>query len=241
MRILFLRFAALGSLVGLVACGGNASAPPAAAPAPAGTVLAPAASLAVPDIELRDGKGAIVHGAPVTMDGVAEGLAWPALRAAIPRKAGDVSAISLAVARSVPLATVLRAVWTLRDADIRVQTPDPGGTTRILELRPKPAQAAAGLGAQCHLAVFVGPNGDLSVAMPGGPSVVTGPSAADSLAHALAAERARCPIRYVAFGAKNDDAVWSSVFDVASAIDRDKSAGDARYVLAEPVHYPARQ
>jgi hypothetical protein len=237
MRSTVVRFMALGSWIGLVACGG--SAPPAVAPATSGTPLAPPAPLAVPDVELRDGKNAIVHGAAVPMDGVAEGLAWPALRAALPRKTGDAAPISIAVARAVPLATVLRAVWTLRDAVVRIQTPDPSGTTRILDLRPKPEQAPEGSGTQCHLAVFVARNGDLSVAMPGGPSVVTGPTAADALAHALATERARCPIRYLAFGAQNDDALWSSVFDVARAIDRDKSAGDARYVLAEPVHYVA--
>jgi hypothetical protein len=235
-----LALVALGSFVGLGACGGSGGAPPAASPATSVPVLEAAASVAAPDIELgSDGKGATVHGAPVPMDGVAEGLAWPALRAALPRKNGDAAPVSIAVGRTVPLATVLRAVWTLRDADIRIQTPDASGTPRVLDLRPKPEQAPAGPGTQCHLAVFVARNGDLSVAMPGGPSVVAGPAAAETLAHALATERGRCPIRYLAFGAQNDDAVWSAVFDVARAIDRDKSAGDARYVLAEPVHYVA--
>ncbi len=69
---------------------------------------------------------------------------------------------------------------------------------------------------------------------------MTGPDAPSALARALAQERAHCTIRYVAFGADAADAPWSTVFDVAEAIDRDKSAGDARYVLGEPVHLAAR-
>jgi hypothetical protein len=239
MRFTVSWLAPLASFV--VACAGAPSVP---AMSPASAPLA-ATPVAAPDIELRDAsgkggkgdKGAVVRGAAVPMDGIAEGLAWPALRAAVPRKRGErgeTAPITIAVGRSVPLATVLRAVWTLRDADLRLETPDESGTPRILELRPKPDAIATD--APCHLAIFAAPNGDLSVALPGGPRLVTGPAAADSVARALAAERARCPIRYVAFGAEDAGAPWSSVFDVARAIDRDKSAGDARYVLAEPVH-----
>jgi hypothetical protein len=168
------------------------------------------------------------------MDGIAEGLAWPALRAAVPRKPGERGPITIAVARAVPMSTVMRAVWTLRETDLRLQTADGSGTLSVLELRRKPDAPAPD--APCHLAIFLAPNGDLTLAYPGGPRVVTGPAAPESVARALAAERVRCPIRYVAFGAQNADALWGSVFDVARAIDREKSAGDARYVLAEPVH-----
>ena len=195
---------------------------------------------AAPDVDLRDAQGALVGGNPVPMDGEAEGLVWPALRGAVARKAGDHAPLTIAVARGVPLSTVLRAVWTLRDADLRLQTPDAAGIPHVLELRPKPDGTPAAADADCHLAVFVAPSGDLRVALPGGPRLVVGPDAPGALARALSAERAGCAIRYVAFGADSTDAPWGSVFDVARAVDRDKSAGDARYVLGEPVHMAAR-
>jgi hypothetical protein len=203
----------------------------------AGKELAPAAA---PDVEIRDASGAVVAGKAVGMDGVAEGLAWPGLRAALARKPGDHTALTVAVARGVPLGLVLRAVWTLRDADLRLQTADASGAVHVLELRPKPDVPPAADATECHLAVFVAPSGDVRVATPGGPHVISGAKAADGLAAALAAESPGCPIRYVGFGAENADAAWSQVFDVARAVDRDKSAGDARYVLAEPVHQAGR-
>ncbi len=66
--------------------------------------------------------------------------------------------------------------------------------------------------------------------------MIPGAKAPEVLAASLSAESTSCAIRYVGFGAENADAVWSQVFDVARAVDREKSAGDARYVLAEPVH-----
>jgi hypothetical protein len=81
----------------------------------------------------------------------------------------------------------------------------------------------------------VAANGDLRVAAPGGPRPIAGPDAADALARALAKERSACTIRYVGFGADAPEAPWATVFDVARAVDRDKAAGDARYVLAEPI------
>jgi hypothetical protein len=230
---------ALLAVIPLVAVACGSASPPPAVPRevpPAAAVLAPAVA---PDVDLRDGAGktALVGGRAVAMDGEPEGLAWPALRAAVGRKPGDHSPLTLAVARDVPTSAVMRAVWTLRDADLRLQTLDAGGVARVLELRPRPdAPSIAG----CHLAVFVGANGDLRVASPGGARTVTGPDAPASLVRALTSERTRCEIRYVAFGAETPDAPWASIFDVAEAIDRAKAAGDARYVLGEPVHLAAR-
>jgi hypothetical protein len=190
-----------------------------------------------PDLELRDANGAVLAGKAIAMDGIAEGLAWPALRDAVARKPGDHAPLTIAVGRAVPLNLVLRAVWTLRDADVRLQTPDPAGVVHALDLRPKPDAPAAGAEAEsvCHLAVFVASDGALRVALPGGPRVVHPPDAASALGRAIASERAQCTLRYVAFGAEKGDVPWSAVFDVAETIDREKSAGDARYVLAEPI------
>ena len=213
---------------GLAACGG-------ASPHAAGDVIGSSGSGALapasPDVELRDAKSAIVAGRPVPMDGVAEGLAWPALGSVVHRGAHAV--VVMAVGRDVPVSTVLRAVWTLRDADVRVQTSDTAGATQVIDLRPKPDVPNE---SGCHLAVFAMPNGDLRVAAPGGPRTIPGPDAPSALARALSKERAECTIRYVAFGADDANATWGSVFDVARAVDRDKSAGDARYVLGEAIH-----
>ncbi len=214
---------ALAGWASLVACAGAGK--PASGPS---QELPPA----TPDVELRDAKTALVGGRPVALDGVAEGLVWPALASAVNRPRGNHEPLAIAVGRDVPLSLVLRAVWTLRDADVRVQTPDARGEVRVLDLRPRP-DAASETG--CHLAVFVAANGDLRVAAPGGPRPIAGPGAADALAGALAKERTACTVRYVGFGADAPDAPWASVFDVARAVDRDKAAGDARYVLAEPI------
>jgi hypothetical protein len=223
------------------ACGGSAGGPVASLPLLAATDIASGAALPPADVELRtaQGAGALVHGAVVPFDGVAEGLAWPALeRATQGGAAGSPRSITIAVERGVPVRVVLRAVWSLRDADIHLRTADAGGVDRTLDLRPK-THGAASTG--CHLAVFVAANGDLRVAAPGGPRTIAGPGAADTLARALEDERSRCTLRYVAFGAEVDSPEgpampWGSVFDVARAVDRNKSAGDARYVLGEPVH-----
>jgi len=217
--------------VASVALGACAGAPPPPPAVPAPTAIAPSP----PDIDLRSAKEARVGSQVVAMDGVAEGLAWPALRLAVNRKSGDHAPLTIAASRELPLSTVMRAVWTLRDADLRVQTPDATGTTRVLPLRPRPETTSPG----CHLAVFVAPSGDLRLAYPGGPRSIPGPDAAGALAQALTVERTRCAIRFVAFGAENADAPWSAVFDVAEAVDREHSAGDARYVLGEPVRTTA--
>ncbi len=188
--------------------------------------IAPAAA----DVELRDATSAIVAGRAVPMDGVAEGLMWPALANAVHR--GPHAVVVIAVGRDVPVSLVLRAVWTLRDADVRLQTSDTTGATRVLDLRPKPEVPTE---SGCHLAVFVMPSGDLRVAAPGGPRTITGRDAPNALARALSDERAQCTIRYIAFGADDANATWGAVFDVARAVDREKSAGDARYVLGEAI------
>jgi hypothetical protein len=228
------------ALSALAACGAARNAPATSGGSAARSRGGELVPTAAPDVELHDAAAAIVGAKPVPMDGVAEGLAWPALRAAVARKPGDHAPLSITVSRNVPMTTVMRAVWTLRDADIRLQTPDAEGTLRVLELRPKPDSAPVASDAECHLAVFVAPSGDLRVATPGGPHLipnrVPGPSAASAFASALTSEGAHCAIRYVGFGAESGDAQWGSVFDVARAVDRDKSAGDARYVLAEPIH-----
>jgi hypothetical protein len=229
-------FAAL-ALAGTVACAGaqNTSTSPLGLQG-----SREVAAVSAPAVELGDARGAVVAAKTIPMDGVAEGLAWPALRAALDRKPGDHGPLAIAVARSVPTSMVMRAVWTLRDADIRLQTPDAMGTVHVLELRPKPDASSSTPDAACHAAVFVEANGDLRVAAPGGPHSLRGDGAAGALASALSAERARCAIRYVGFGAENAEAPWSLVFDVARAVDREKSAGDARYVLAEVVHAGGR-
>jgi hypothetical protein len=222
------------ALLAVPACAGAApptSSAPSAPAAPAPEAIPPASAAA----ELSE-KGALVSGKLIPLDGVAEGLAWPALRDALHRRPGDHSPLVLAAPRATPLATVLRAVWTLRDANIRLQTPDVAGVTHVIELRPKPDAPSAG----CHLAVFVAPNGDLRVAAPGGPRTIPGPDAAEALARALVEERKDCALRYVAFGAENAEAAWSAVFDVAWTVERGKAAGDARYSLGEPVHYAAK-
>jgi hypothetical protein len=220
-------FWAAGVLGLASACGGaaatadTASVSPVAA-APPGTAVG---------LRADNPPTALVGSSVVAMDGVAEGLAWPALRAAVNRKPGDHAPLAIAVPRDVLVSTVLRAAWTLRDADLQIVTPDAAGTPRVLPLHPKPDSASPG----CHLAVFLSDNGDLRVAYPGGPRGIAGADAAGELARALADESAKCAIRYVAFGAERETASWGAVFDLAERVDREKSAGDARYVLAEPV------
>ncbi len=214
-------------LLVLGACGGGTAAGP-----PPSTPAAPVLPATVDvSIAASSPPSAVVGGRAVPMDGLAEGLVWPALRAAVSRKPGDHAPLWIAVPRDTSFNTVLRAVWTLRDADLRIVTPDVAGGARVLVLRSKPDAPAAG----CHLAVFVSPAGDLRLAFPGGPRTIAGADAAGALARALAVERARCDIRYVAFGAERSDATWGAVFDVADTVDRDRSAGEARYVLAEPI------
>jgi hypothetical protein len=186
-----------------------------------------------PDIEIRERGAAVVRGVRVSFDGIAEGLAWPSLEKALgPRAPGDV--VTVQIAREVPVDALLRAAWTVRVADVHVQSPDSSGVLRAVELRAKRADAPKNGG--CHLAVFVRADGSLRIAAPGGPRDIRGEDPPAILARSLDEERARCPLAYVAFGAESDAAPWGTVFDLLVAVDRAKSAGEARYVLGQAMH-----
>jgi hypothetical protein len=213
--------------------------PPALSPAPTpipAPSLAPAPPLPTvptPDIDIRQPNAATVHGSHVVFDGLAEGLAWPALDKALgPRKPGDV--VTIQMGRDVPIDDLLRAAWTVRTSDVHVQSADANGVLHAVELRAK--HDGAGPVAGCHLAVFVRPDGSLRVAAPGGPREVRGEDPPALLARSLEDERARCRLAYVAFGAESDASPWGPVFDVLVAVDRAKSAGAARYVLGQAMH-----
>ncbi|MGD0527979.1 MAG: hypothetical protein ABSE49_22790 [Polyangiaceae bacterium] len=235
----------LGCLAGVVATAAAACAPAVQAPSawqpppePAPRAAAPPLPVTgQPDVELRDPRVAVVHGQSVPFDGIEEGLTWPALQKALgPHKAGDV--VTLQVSRGVPIGDLLRAAWAVHAADVHVQSLDASGAMRAVELRAKRDGAPAVAG--CHLAVFLQPNGTLRVAAPGGPREIGGDHAAATLARSLADERAKCPLKYVAFGAESDASPWGPVFDVLVAVDQEKSAGDARYVLGQAMHVTAR-
>jgi hypothetical protein len=185
------------------------------------------------DVELSEPGAAIVHGSTkVAFDGIEEGLAWPSLSKALPHpKTGDV--LTLQIARGLPTIHLLRAAWTLRQADLHLQSLDASGTLHAFELK---ARRDGPIPPGCHLAVFLRPDGTLRVASPGGPVVITGDDPGASLARSLEAERAKCPIKYVAFGSESDMAPWGPIFDVILAVDAAKSAGDARYVLGQAMH-----
>jgi hypothetical protein len=209
--------------------------PPEAVSAAAPSALLPVAAVA--DVELRDPRVAIVHGQSVPFDGIEEGLTWPALEKALgPRRPGDV--VTLQVGRAVPIQDLLRAAWAVHTADAHVQSLDASGVMRAVELRARREGAPPASG--CHLAVFLQTNGTLRVAAPGGPREIGGEHPAASLARSLADERAKCPLKYVAFGAESDSSPWGPVFDVVVAVDQEKSAGDARYVLGQAMHVTAR-
>lgn len=211
------------------AMGGRAVAPAALDPA-SGQGAAPGPA---PDIVLSDRDRALAEGQGIAFDGIAEGLAWPSLgKALAARPAAGSAVVTIQADRNVRVLDVLRAAWTVRDRPVLLQTFDAAAVLRAAPLGAK-VVSAAGPASGCHVAVFVRPDGSLRVAAPGGPREITGEHAADALARALEAERATCPIRYVAFGAESDDAPWGTVFDVILAVDRGKSAGDARYVLGQ--------
>ncbi|HTQ41845.1 MAG TPA: hypothetical protein VMI75_03740 [Polyangiaceae bacterium] len=228
-------------LVGVAGCGAPSAPPVQSPPVVAETPQAPSAELpptAQPDVDLREPGAAIVHGSTrVAFDGIAEGLAWPALDKALgPRKAGDV--LTVQVARALPTIELLRAAWTLRQADLRVQSQDATGDTHVVVLSARRDGAAPAGG--CHLAVFLRPDGSLRVASPGGPVSLSGDDPPASLARSLEEARRTCAIRYVAFGAESDASPWGPVFDVIRAVDRAKSAGDTRYVLGQAMHTSAQ-
>jgi hypothetical protein len=229
------------AVLSLGGCAATATAPATwAQPAESAAVEVPVPVPPLPvaaevDVELRDPRVAVVHGHSVPFDGIDDGLMWPALATALgPRKAGDV--VTLDVARHVPMSDLLRAAWTVRAADVHVQTLDASGAVRAVELRARREGAPS---SGCHLAVFLRADGTLRIAAPGGPREVGGEHPAESLALSLAEERGKCPIKYVAFGAESDAAPWGPVFDVVVAVDQAKSAGEARYVLGQAVRAPA--
>jgi hypothetical protein len=234
------RWLVVAAVACIVACGGPTQVAPqpvvGSTPQPDATPLPPAVAPiapAPPDVEVVAADAATVGGLRVPYDGIDEGLVWPKLQKVVGKGTGT---LVIQLGRDVSIKGLLRAAFTLRARDIRVQTPDATGAMRVVELRPKPATPAAGK--TCHLAVFVEPTGGLRVAAPGGGHEITGASAAESLARTLEAERASCTLRYVAFGAESDDVPFGPVFDLMLAVDRAKSAGDARYVLGEAVHPP---
>jgi hypothetical protein len=199
-------------------------------PVPAISVAAPLPIAPNPEIDLIARDDARVRGHQVAFDGIPEGLAWPSLDSALgPRPPGGV--VTLQAARDVRVVDVLRAAWTVRAGDLRVQTPDESGVMRVAELGARRTTSPAVPG--CHLAVFLRPDGSLRIAAPGGPRELGGDRAAESLARSLEQERAKCPIKYVAFGAETDEGPWGPVFDMILAVDRARSAGDARYVLGQ--------
>ena len=235
------RATALGVFLAVAGCGGaQANSAPASAPSEAAATSSASSAASAnatpvsqtPDITLNDATTAMVHGKLVAFDGVPEGLAWPSLAKSLARGESDRTPVTIAAGRAVPLSSVLRAVWTVRSGEVRLQTPDASGAVRVLVLRAKSEQHAPG----CHLAVFAEPDASLRIAAPGGARAIVGDGVNEQLARALELVRTKCPLRYVAFGATSADAVWSAVFDMAIAVDREKSAGDARYVLGEPVH-----
>jgi hypothetical protein len=235
---------ALAPLLALAVCacgappagwhGGSPAAPE--VPSPASPAPPPPVPIAAkPDVELREPHAAVVGGQRFAFDGIEEGLAWPALAKALgPRKAGDV--VSIQSVRSVPIQDVLRVAWTERVADLHVQSPDSAGVLHAVVLRARREGVPAVAG--CHLAVFLRPDGSLRVAAPGGHRELGGEQPAELLARSLEAEGAKCPIKYVAFGAESDATPWGGVFDVLLAVDRDHAAGDARYVLGQALHTP---
>jgi hypothetical protein len=183
------------------------------------------------------GEAAMALGERVAFDGEKEGLAWPALARAVAKKPPAGGPIVLAAPRDVPTVTVLRAAWTLRAFDLRVETPDSRGTTRQIALPPRRETTG---NATCRLAAFVTPDGSVRVAAPSGPREFHGERAGERFVRALAAGNAQCPAQYVAFGAEKNDMPWSAVFDLADAVDRAKAAPNARYVLGEPVRVKSK-
>jgi hypothetical protein len=237
-RALSWSLASLASLpFALASCTSTAPSATASGPAPSTAAASPPPPAPtptfLPDIEIVEPGAALVRGTRVAFDGIAEGLAWPALEKALgPRKPGDTVAIR--VARAVRIDDLLRAAWTVRTSDVQVQSLDGDGALRAVTLRAKRDSAAPLAG--CHLAVFLRPDGSLRVAAPGGPQDIRGEDVSTVLARSLEAARARCSLAYVAFGAESDAAPWGPVFDVVVAVDRAKSAGDARYVLGQAMH-----
>jgi hypothetical protein len=208
--------------VAALGCGAQGTSP---AQAPSPVVSGPV------DVELGTPNSAQVHGQRIAFDGEPDGLAWPNLDRALARKPGDAGSLTLAVARDAKMRDVLRAAWTLRNADLRLQTSDASGKARALVFRARSATPAAG----CHVALFVGDEGRVRLASAAGAETANEPNATAHIVQSVDGIRTHCPIRYVAFGAESSDASWGMVFDLAVALDDAKAAGSARYVLGEPL------
>jgi len=217
----------------LAACGG---APAAAPGASLTTTAAPAAQpgtaapevLAAPAIELAAPDHATAFGAPVAFDGVPEGLYWPALARAFTANRGRADRAVLSAARNTRVLDVLRAVWTLREVDVEVQTLGPGNELHPLVLAKRPAQPPDG--PTCHAAVFVSPEGKLRVAVPSGS---VGVKDVPELVASIAQGVRGCQVRWLAFGGETQAMGWGWVFDVAYSVQASRVAPSSRFVLAE--------
>ncbi len=198
----------------------SAATPAAAAPEP----------LASPQIQLGAPNHATAFGEPIAFDGIAEGLMWPSLARAFAAKAPGSSRVVLAAPRDARTLDVLRAVWTLREVDVEVQTLGPGNEARPLVLAKRPAKRPDG--PTCHAAVFVGSEGKLRVALPGGP---VGVQSTAELVSSLAAGARHCSVRWIAVGAETTSEAWGGVFDVAYTVQASYAVGIGRVVLGEPL------
>ena len=194
---------------------------------PVSSLLAPAE----PTVEIRSANRAFLGTEEVAYDGLDQGLAWPALERAVAKS--SMSKPVVQVARDVPIQTVLRAVFSLRGGNVRLQTPDERGVMRAVELKAKPSTEAPTGRSACHVAVFVKSDGSFRLASRAGPKDLAPPDNDKALVDLLSAENEACPLRYVAFGGESNDALWGAVFDVLFAVERERAAGDARYVLGE--------
>jgi hypothetical protein len=223
-----------------VASVSSPSVPPpataAAAPAPA-PEPPPALIPGQPLVELKSPGTAVVNGQDIAFDGIEEGLVWPALDKAVPDETYP-GAVVVRIDRGEPMKDVLRVVFTLREADLRLEVRDTTGAARFVMLRAKKRHERSS--APCRLAVFRRDDGSLRVAAPGGPRELAAPDATARLVDALQATEEKCPIRYVAFGAMDSALAFGPLFDVMLAVDAAKAAGDARYVLAEPIAPPTK-
>jgi hypothetical protein len=182
--------------------------------------------VATPDVQLPESHTAIVRGARLAYEGGPGPLPWPALHQAL-AGLGPRSSTTLEVDRGVPMKDLQRAAFALDQGDLRVQSKDVTGVLRAIEFGARRAGREG-----CHAAVFVRLDGTIRVASPGGGAVITDDDATEALVRALEREEARCPLKYLAFGAESDQAPWGPVFDVIVAVDRRKSSADVRYTLA---------
>jgi hypothetical protein len=196
------------------------------------TSPAPVAVTQTPDVEVKQPDAATVSGGNVPFDGgPKDELAWPALKKVLERPPGDATPVTIQVLRTIPVLTVLRAVGAARGRDVRLQSLDGAGMMRVVEL--KASGTATPQAKSCHLAAMLQRDGSIHLWTPAGARSLTGENPTQSLTHLLELERAHCPLRYVAFGSP-EDAPFGPLFDVIAEVDRTKSAGDARYVMAAP-------